>query len=340
MRLSADWQRNRLGAVVRGSRYGEFCFPTNVAGQRPVLRPQVARRPRPHLPRGPFHVRGGRAEPLRHLPRPAPRGELELRRADLPRREPVRLQRPLRLRADDVPLLKERTPGRDGGGERGGGGAVRPAARARVALPARGSGGGGAVRPRGARPGSMPPPGSATPPSSCAWTARPSSPTRCSRTRASPLPFAGPPRLVPPGVPLEALPAAAVRAALPRPLRPHGPGHRAGAGARAACRFVVPRGMGALVRAAGAAGRGAGLVGVGGGRRACACIACPRSTSRAAACSTATAGYGRASWSKARRAASTTPATPAPSPASRRSGGASAPCTWPRCPSAPTCRAR
>jgi iron complex outermembrane recepter protein len=30
LRLSGDWQKGRLGAVVRGSRYGEYCYPTNV----------------------------------------------------------------------------------------------------------------------------------------------------------------------------------------------------------------------------------------------------------------------------------------------------------------------
>lgn len=30
VRLTADWQRGGLNALVRGSRYGEYCFPTNV----------------------------------------------------------------------------------------------------------------------------------------------------------------------------------------------------------------------------------------------------------------------------------------------------------------------
>src|SRR6185295_11109171 len=30
VRLTADWQRGGFGALVRGSRYGEYCFPTNV----------------------------------------------------------------------------------------------------------------------------------------------------------------------------------------------------------------------------------------------------------------------------------------------------------------------
>ena len=45
--------------------------------------------------------------------------------------------------------------------------------------------------------------------------------------RASPLPFAGPQRMVPPGVALRALPARRLRGALARPLRPHGPAGRA-----------------------------------------------------------------------------------------------------------------
>ena len=30
MRLTADWQKGGFGALLRGSRYGEYCFPTNV----------------------------------------------------------------------------------------------------------------------------------------------------------------------------------------------------------------------------------------------------------------------------------------------------------------------
>jgi len=31
LRLTGEWQRGRLGALVRGSRYGEYCFATSVA---------------------------------------------------------------------------------------------------------------------------------------------------------------------------------------------------------------------------------------------------------------------------------------------------------------------
>jgi iron complex outermembrane receptor protein len=31
VRLTADWRRGGFGALLRGSRYGEYCFPTNVA---------------------------------------------------------------------------------------------------------------------------------------------------------------------------------------------------------------------------------------------------------------------------------------------------------------------
>jgi iron complex outermembrane recepter protein len=37
VRLTADWQRGGFGALVRGSRYGEYCFPTNVVANDQVF---------------------------------------------------------------------------------------------------------------------------------------------------------------------------------------------------------------------------------------------------------------------------------------------------------------
>jgi N-acyl-phosphatidylethanolamine-hydrolysing phospholipase D len=69
--------------------------------------------------------------------------------------------------------------------------------------------------------------------------------------RVSPLRFAGPPRLVPPGVPLEALPALDF-ALLSHDHYDHTDLSSVRALAARSVRFVVPRGLGALVRAAGA----------------------------------------------------------------------------------------
>ena len=131
--------------------------------------------------------------------------------------------------------------------------------------------------------------------------------------RASPLSFAGPPRLVPPGVPLDALPPVdfalvshdhydhadlpSLRALVARGTRASGHGRRRAAGEQA-----------------------------GGGRtwgsRACASTYLstpPDAADRSSAC-------GRAGWSKGRRAASTTQATPAGREL-RRSARASDPAT-------------
>jgi iron complex outermembrane receptor protein len=37
LRLSGDWQKGRWGAVVRGSRYGEYCYPTNVVANDQIF---------------------------------------------------------------------------------------------------------------------------------------------------------------------------------------------------------------------------------------------------------------------------------------------------------------
>ena len=148
-------------------------------------------------------------------------------------------------------------------------------------------------------------------------------------------------RLVPPGVPLDALPPARLRAALARPLRPHRPADDPAARRRAACPSSCRRGMGELVRGAG--GRVAAelaLVGERRGRgrdgdlRARAALLRPRPHRPQPP------PLGRLRRSRARRAASTTRATPRSSTASPRSAGASGRSTSPACRSAPTCRAR
>ena len=40
LRLTADWQRGSLGVLARGSRYGEYCFATNVAANDQTFSPE------------------------------------------------------------------------------------------------------------------------------------------------------------------------------------------------------------------------------------------------------------------------------------------------------------
>jgi iron complex outermembrane recepter protein len=40
LRLTADWQRGSLGVVARGSRYGEYCYATNVAANDQTFSPE------------------------------------------------------------------------------------------------------------------------------------------------------------------------------------------------------------------------------------------------------------------------------------------------------------
>ena len=119
--------------------------------------------------------------------------------------------------------------------------------------------------------------------------------------RASPLSFAGPRRLVPPGVPLDALPQRRLRAAVPRPLRPHRPADDPAAGrARRAVRGADGRRRAGARRrrarggASSAWWESAGVGGRDGDVRPRAPLLRPRASP------TATAGSGRASSCRSR----------------------------------------
>ena len=118
--------------------------------------------------------------------------------------------------------------------------------------------------------------------------------------RASPLSFAGPPRLVPPGVPLDALAPGGLRPRLPRPLRSRGPALAARARRAGHAHRRAP-GHGRRRARGGRGGHRAGLVGGHRDRGRRACTACPPSISPDAASPTATAACGRAGWSRERR---------------------------------------
>ena len=73
LRLTGDWQRNRLAALARVSRYGEYCFATNVAANDQTFSPEWVADP----------VLDARGETTVSLPDSglamvSPNGELEL----------------------------------------------------------------------------------------------------------------------------------------------------------------------------------------------------------------------------------------------------------------------
>ena len=137
--------------------------------------------------------------------------------------------------------------------------------------------------------------------------------------RASPVSFAGPKRLVPPGVPLDALPPIDF-VTLSHDHYDHTDLPSIAALAKRGTRFVAGLGMGDLVRDAG--GEVVELdwwqsttIGAGDDplRAGAALLGAQRSSAATSAC-------GRAGWSRDRRGASTTPATPATSTGFREIG--------------------
>ena len=150
--------------------------------------------------------------------------------------------------------------------------------------------------------------------------------------RASPIAFAGPKRLVPPGVPLEALPPIDF-VLLSHDHYDHTDIPSIEALAKRGARFIVPLGMGELVRSAGGEAVELDWWQHDADRAACVYPACRRNTFRGAPPSAApTSDCGPAGWSPAQRAASITPAIPATSRASPRSASDWDRSIWPRLP--------
>ena len=181
--------------------------------------------------------------------------------------------------------------------------------------------------------------GSATRPSSCAWTASTFSTDPIFSHRCSPVQFMGPPRLVPPGVPLDALPRLDF-ALLSHDHYDHTDRASIRALAARGVPFLVPRGHGRAGARVRRPGPGARLVGVGGDRRPARAL-----RARPALLGTRPHRSQPAAVGGLGRGRSDAPLLPRRRHRllrrlrrDRRS--ASAPSTSRRCRSAPTCRAR